>query len=334
MPSEMDAYVIEEFGDPDVFQQTTTEVPDPAPDEIRVEVVASSVNPVDYKIRQGYIPEFAPEFPATLHCDVAGVVDATGEDVEAFDEGDEVYGMPGGAGRQGALADYVVGHAGTFAHAPDSIPLEESASLPVVALTAWEMLADKTTVDIGDDVLVYGATGGVGHIGVQLADWFGATVTATGSSDAKRSLAADLGADATVDYTQTAVETYVDEYTDGAGFDVVFDPIGDAHLNTSFEAVRPYGVVVTTESSEADDVDLAPMHATSLTLGVVLVIYPVLAGEGQDRIGEELDTIATLVDQGSVTPHIAERYAFEDVAEAHRRAEAGDFVGKLLLVNE
>jgi len=334
MPSEMDAYKIEDFGDPDVFERVTTDVPDPDPDEIRVEVVASSVNPVDYKVRRGHIPDFTPSFPATLHCDVAGVVDATGADVEAFEKGDRVYGMPGGVGRQGSLADYVVGHADTFAHAPESIPLEDSAALPVVALTAWEMLADKTTVDIGDDVLVYGATGGVGHIGVQLADWFGATVTATASSEEKRALAVDLGADATVDYTQTDVETYVDEYTGGAGFDVVFDPVGDDHLETAFEAVRPYGAVVTTESSEAQGVDLAPMHATSLELGVVLVIHPVLAGQGQERIGEELDTIATLVDDGVIAPHIADRYAFAEVTEAHRRAETGDFVGKLLLVNE
>ena len=334
MSSEMNAYTIEEFGGPDVFERTTTTVPEPGPDEVRVEVVASSVNPVDYKVRQGYIPDFTPDFPATLHCDVAGVVDAAGENVEAFEAGDEVYGMPGGVGRQGALADYVVGHAGTFAHAPESIPLADSAALPVVALTAWEMLADKATVDVGDDVLVYGATGGVGHVGVQLADWFGATVTATGSSEEKRALARDLGADATVDYTQADVGTYVDEHTAGAGFDVVFDPVGDDHLDTAFEAVRPYGSVVTTESSEATDVDLAPMHATSLELGVVLVIYPVLAGRGQERIGAELETIATLVDKGVLAPHVDERYAFDDVAEAHRRAERGDFVGKLLLVAE
>jgi len=130
MPVEMTAYVIEEYGDPDVFTETTLEVPEPGPDEIRVEVEASSLNPVDYKIRQGALPDFAPELPATLHCDVSGVVDAVGEDVETFAAGDEVYGMPGGAGRQGSLADYVVGHAGTFAHAPESIPLEEAAALP------------------------------------------------------------------------------------------------------------------------------------------------------------------------------------------------------------
>ncbi|OVE85687.1 zinc-binding dehydrogenase [Natronolimnobius baerhuensis] len=334
MASEMRAFQIEEYGDPDVFEASTVEVPDPGPDEIRVEVVASSVNPVDYKIRGGNIPDFAPEFPATLHCDVAGVVDAVGENVDAFESGDEVYGMPGGAGRQGALADYVVGHAGTFAHAPDSIPLADSAALPVVALTAWEMLADKTTVDIGDEVLIYGATGGVGHIGVQLADWFGADVTATASSEAKRDLATELGADVTVDYTDTAVEEYVTEHATGGGFDTVFDPVGDDHLETAFEAVRPFGTVVTTESSAAQDLDLAPMHANSLELGVVLVILPVLLGDRQERIGDELETIATLVDNGALEPHIDDRYAFEEVADAHRRAEEGDFVGKLLLVAE
>lgn len=332
MPSEMTAHVIKEYGDPDVFTQTTIDVPKPDPDEIRVEVVASSLNPVDYKIRRGALSDFTPESPATLHCDVAGVVDKVGANITQFEEGDEVYGMPGGAGRQGSLADYVVGHAGTFAHAPEVLPLEDAAALPVVALTAWEMLTDKTTVDIGDEMLVYGATGGVGHIGVQLADWFGADVTATASSDEKRALAADLGADATVDYTTTDVATYVDEHASDGGFDIVFDPIGDDHLQLAFDAVRPYGTVVTTESSSTQD--LSVMHQRSLELGVVLVILPVLLGERQERIGDELADIATLVDDGVVEPYIDERFSFDEVVDAHRLGEDGDFRGKFLLVNE
>ncbi|MFD1643689.1 zinc-binding dehydrogenase [Halohasta litorea] len=332
MATEMTAFVIESYGDPDVFERTTRKVPEPAADELRVDVAASSLNPVDYKIRQGEIPDFTPEFPATLHCDVSGVVDAVGEDVEQFEPGDEVYGMPGGAGRQGALADYVVGHAGTFARAPESIPLEDAASLPVVALTAWELLTDKATVSIDDDLLVYGASGGVGHIGVQLGRWFGADVTATGSTEEKRDFAEKLGADHTVDYTATDVEAYVEEYADGDGFDVVFDPVGDDHLQTAFEAVRPFGAVVTTESSSIQDI--SALHANSLELGVVLVILPVLLGDRQARIGEELADIASLVDDGVVEPHVDERFAFEDVADAHRLGEAGDFRGKILLVNE
>ncbi|WP_049894100.1 zinc-binding dehydrogenase [Halogranum rubrum] len=332
MSSEMSAYVIEEHGDPDVFTEETVEVPEPAADEIRVSVTATSLNPVDYKIRRGDLPDFTPKFPATLHCDVSGVVDAVGDDVERFEPGDEVYGMPGGAGRQGALADFVVGHAGTFAHAPERLPLEEAAALPVVALTAWEMLTDKGEVNIDDDVLVYGASGGVGHVGVQLARWLGGNVVATGSNERKRSLASALGADATVDYTDTDVEEYVETYTDGTGFDTVFDPVGDDHLQTSFEAVRPFGSVVTTESSSTQDV--SAMHANSLDLGVVLVILPVILGERQERIGEELADIAALVDDGAIEPHIDEQFGFDEVSEAHRVGEEGDFVGKLLLVNE
>jgi len=330
--SQMTAYVIEEYGDPDVFTETTVETPDPGPEEVRVEVAATSLNPVDYKIRGGHIPDFAPPFPATLHCDVAGVVDAVGDDVEAFDVGDEVYGMPGGAGRQGALADYVVGHAGTFAPAPDAISLEDAASLPVVATTALEMLTDKADVGEGDEVLVYGASGGVGHLGVQLAADLDATVTATGSTAEKRDLAAELGADATVDYTTTDVADYTAEYASGDGFDVVFDPVGDDHLQTAFDAVRPFGTVVTTESSSTQD--LSAMHANSLELGLVLVILPVLRGTGQERIGEELREIASLVDDGVVEPVVSEYFTFDEVADAHRRGEAGDFRGKLVLTRK
>ena len=330
----MTAHVIEEYGAPDVFTETEQPVPEPDPGEIRVEVVASSVNPVDYKLRAGYIDPFAPEFPATLGCDVSGVVDAVGEGVERFEPGDEVYGMPGGAGRQGTLADYVVGHAGTFADAPESIPLADAAALPVVALTAWEMLTDKSDVGIDDDVLVYGASGGVGHIGVQVARWLGANVVATGSSEAKRELALDLGADAAVDYTTTEPAEYVAEHADGAGFDTVLDPVGNDHLATAFEAVRPFGSVVTTETSAAEELSLGPLQQNSLQFGVVLVILPVLLGDRQERIGEELEDIATLVDDGAIAPHIDERFAFADVAEAHELAESGEFVGKILLENE
>lgn len=332
--AEMTAHVIEEYGGPEVFGKTEVPVPEPGPDELRIEVVASSVNPVDYKIRRGDIPDFAPEFPARLGCDVSGVVDAVGAEVDRFEPGDEVYGMPGGAGRQGVLADYAVGHAGTFASAPESIPLADAAALPIVALTAWEMLADKTSVDIDDDVLVYGASGGVGHIGVQVATWFGAKTVATGSTVEKRALAAELGADDTVDYTATDVDDYVAKHTDGVGFDTVFDPIGGGHLATAFEAVRPFGSVVTTVARDDPDFSITPIHEQSLSLSCVLVILPIIRGEGQDRIGDELGEIASLVDDGAIEPVIDARFGFDDAAAAHELVESGEFVGKVLLENE
>ncbi|WP_122089387.1 zinc-binding dehydrogenase [Halalkalicoccus subterraneus] len=332
----MQARVIDEFGEPDVFETREIETPEPGEGEVRISVTASSVNPVDYKIRRGDLPSLAPEFPAILHCDVAGTVDAVGDGVEAFEPGDEVYGMPGGvAGSPGALAEYTLADADAITPAPESISLAEAAALPVVALTAWELLIDRAGLDGEDeaDVLVYGGSGGVGHIGVQIASAAGARVVATGSTEEKREIAEELGAEATVDYTEQSVEEYVEAHTDGEGFDVVFDPIGDDHLQTAFDAVHPYGRVLTTESSSTQD--LSAMHLNALSLDVVLVILPILRDAWHDRLGDELHEIAELVDDGALEPLVDERrHGFSEAEEAHRRLEEGDAVGKIVLEND
>ena len=283
---------------------------------------------------RGDLPAFAPEFPAIIHCDVAGVVDAIGDDVEEFEPGDEVYGMAGGvAGHPGALAEYMIADADVIAPAPESLSLTEAATLPVVALTAWEMLVDKANVSSEDTVLVYGGSGGVGHMGVQIASSLGARVVATGATEEKRAIAEELGADATVDYTNESVEEYVERHTDGVGFDVVFDPIGDDHLQTSFEAVRPYGRVVTTESSSTQE--LGAMHENALSLDVVLVLVPLLQGQWHNRLGSELEEIADLVDSGAVEPLLDDqRFGFSEVGEAHSRLEASEHVDKIALEND
>ncbi|NHN57895.1 zinc-binding dehydrogenase [Halorussus rarus] len=336
MTDTMRAVVIEEFGDPDVFEDRELDRPDPDPNEVLVRVAASSVNPVEYKIRRGDLPPFAPDFPAVLGCDASGVVASVGGDVEDFEEGDEVYGMVGGVtGAQGAYAEYVSAHADLLAPVPAALSLEEAAALPVVGLTAWEMLVGEADAGEGDSALVYGGAGGVGHAGVQLADWLGADVYATGSTERKRDLAADLGATATIDYTDTDVEEYVDEYAGGEGFDVVFDPVGDDHLQTAFEAVAPHERVVTTESSSTQD--LSPLHQKALSLGVVLVILPVLRRQRRERVGERLRRLNDAVEDGGLDPVLDDEQfelTAEGVAAAHRYAEDGDHVGKISLVSE
>ncbi|WP_238398111.1 zinc-binding dehydrogenase [Halorussus salinus] len=336
MTERMHAVAIEEFGDPTVFEDREFDRPDPDAEEVLVHVEASSVNPVEYKIRRGDLPPFAPDFPAIVGCDAAGVVESVGDDVTAFEEGDEVYGMVGGVtGAQGAYAEYVPAHADLLAPVPESLSFAEAAALPVVALTAWEMLVDKADAGEDDSTLVYGGAGGVGHVGVQLADWLGADVSATGSTERKRELAADLGASATIDYTATDPDEYVAEHTDGEGFDVVFDPVGDDHLQTAFEAVAPFERVVTTESSSTQD--LSAMHQQALSLGVVLSILPVLRGTGRERVGDRLRRINEVVADGGLEPVLDdEQFALtaEGVADAHRYAEEGDHVGKISLVRE
>lgn len=184
LPSTMTAWVIDDFGGPEIFERRTIDVPESSPHEVLVRVRATSVNPVDYKIRRGDAEPLCPERPATLHGDVAGIVEAVGDDVTAFNEGDAVYGCEGGFKNapHGALADYMPCDARLLAPMPESLSFRKAAALPLVTLTAWEALIEKADVESGDHVLVHGATGGVGHVGIQLARWRGAEVAATASS--------------------------------------------------------------------------------------------------------------------------------------------------------
>jgi NADPH:quinone reductase len=327
----MQAQVITQFGEPDVFQ--TQDIPQPAlrAGHILIRVAASSVNPADYKIRR-FGPPIAPALPAVLHGDVAGVIEAVGEDVQDFKPGDEVYACAGGVkGVGGALAEFLLADAALVAYKPTTLTMPEAAALPLVSITAWEGLFDRAQLRAGQTVLIHGATGGVGHVAIQLAKWAGATVFATVSSGSKAAIARELGADGAINYREQSVTDYVAEHTNGAGFDIVFDTIGGTNLDRSFEAAKLNGTVVSISTSEAHD--LSPMHAKGLSLHVVFMLIPMLYNIGRSHHGEILRQIATLVDNGQLRPLLdQQRFTFEQVAAAHRRAESGQQIGKVVLV--
>jgi len=332
IPETMDAQVIREHGDPDVFEHAELDVPEVDANEVLIEVAATSVNPVDTKIRSGFASDLCPDFPAVLHGDLAGEVVAVGDGVDEFAVGDEVYGCPGGlAGTTGALAEYAAADAATLAHKPDSLSMREAAALPLVAITAWDGLVTRADVSPGESVLVHGGTGGVGHVGVQIASLEGGVVHATASTEEKRSLARDLGADHTFDYRRD-VDDYVAEYTDGEGFDVVFDTVGAGadNLENDFAAASVKGRVVTTVSR--GEADLNPVHSKGLSFDTVFMLLPLIHDDhaGRLRHGEILARVATLVDAGDIVPHLDDTdYVLDEVGEAHRRLESGNHVGKI-----
>lgn len=327
----MKAYVINQFGDSTVFQPVDIAKPEVQPGHVLIRVVATSVNPVDYKIRSGAVADIAPEFPAVLHGDVAGVVEAVGKNVSHFQPGDEVYACAGGVkGLGGALAEYMLADADLVAKKPQSLTMPEAAALPLVSITAWEGLIDRAKVRPGQTVLVYGGTGGVGHIGIQLAKWAGATVYATVSSPEKGTIARQLGADEVINYQEQSVEEYVAQYTDGKGFDVIFDTIGNDHLQTAFTAAALNGTVVSLVSLSQQDLTL--LHAKGLTLHLVFMLIPILHNIGRTYHGEILSKLTHLVDSGIVRPLIdSEPLRFSDITAAHQRAESGQAIGKVVL---
>lgn len=332
--SVMKAQVMEAFGDPDVFHEVTLPWPKVRPGHVLIRVEASSINPLDCKIRSGMAKGYCPPFPAILHGDVAGVIEDVGEHVTGFSKGDRVYACAGGVKPlQGAIADYMLADAELVSRMPKNLTFREAAVLPLVTLTAWEGLFDRANLQPGQKVLVHGGTGGVGHVAVQLARWKGAEVFATCSSEEKIRLARELGAHHGINYKTESVQDYVEKYTNGAGFDLVFDTWGFENIDASFEAAKVRGTVVSIMSFSTHD--LTPMLTKSLTLHVVNMLMPLIHGIGRAHQGQILKEAAKLVEERHLRPLLDKKaFPFQQLAEAHRYFENGQHIGKVALLRE
>lgn len=329
----MKAMVIEEYGGPEVFVEREVATPEPGMGQVRIRVVASSVNPLETKIRSGLV-KTGPELPAILNGDVSGVVDKIGPGVTDFKVGDEVFGCAGGVrGWQGALADFMVADVRLLARRTPkiSLALAECAALPLVFLTAWSALADRGALQPGEHVLIHAGTGGVGHVAIQIAKHLGARVATTVSTEEKAELARKLGADDIIFYRDESVQTYKDRLTEGKGFALVLDTVGGQNLDRSIEATAIGGrlCAINTRSTH----DLTQLHAKSLSLHVIFRSLPLLHGIGMDDQPRLMTALSKMLEQEAVCPLLDEkRYRFTDVTEAHRRLEAGEATGKILLL--
>ncbi len=323
----MKAMVVKQIGSADVFECTEYPVPAAKPGHMVIEVKASSVNPLDVMLRSSENP-WSENRPDILHGDVAGVVHEVGEGISGFKTGDEVYGCAGGvAGQNGALADYMLVDAELMAKKPESLSMGEAAALPLVSITAWEGLHDKLKVTKGDRVLIHGATGGVGHIAIQLARHFGATVTAT-TKPRTLDVAAGLGADYLINVLDTSVQEYVRQFAGGVGYDKVFDTVVGENIKNSFEAVRFNGEIAVTLPVD----DTFPVLMKSLSLHGVLMLIPLFHGINRSAHGRILTEVAQLVDKGVIKPLIdPHSFTIWQVADAHRHLESRQALGKIVL---
>lgn len=323
----MKAMIINSLGSSDVFQLVEREKPQVKTGHMVIAVKATSVNPLDTMLRSAETP-WSANLPEILHGDVAGIVTKISDSVTKFNVGDEVYGCAGGiAGTDGALAEFMLVDADLMALKPKSLSMREAAALPLVSITAWEALVDKLKVQPSDNVLIHGATGGVGHIAVQLAKHLGARVTAT-TLPHNLETASTLGADNLVNAAEQDVQSYVNQYTDGNGFDAIFDTIAGDNIQRSFEAARFNGSVATTLPIN----DVLQVALKSLSFHSVLMLIPLVHGLNRSKHGEILTQITALVDSGKITPLIDESsFSIWEVSQAHQHLESGQAVGKVVL---
>lgn len=305
-------------------------LPVPGKGQVLVKVHAVAVNPLDTKIAAGQGGHARQPLPAVLGMDLAGQVVALGEGANGFAPGDEVFGMAGGiGGAQGALAEYIAVDARLIAPKPRSLSMREAAALPLVFITAWEGLVDRANVRTGQRVLIHGGAGGVGHMAVQLAKARGASVYASGSA-AGLAFIRELGA-TPIDYRAQSVDDYLDLYTGGEGFDIVYDTVGGATLDASFNAVKVYSGHVLSCLGWGQH-SLAPLSFRGASYSGVFTLMPLLTGKGREHHGRILRQAAALADAEQLRINVDQRrYGLHDVNEAFRRVAEGHGQGKTVI---
>lgn len=329
----MKAMVIRNYGGPEVFEIADVKQPEVKPGYVLVKVAASSINPIETKIRSGLVPAITPVFPAILNADFSGEIVALGENVLQWNIGDEVFGCAGGVGQlQGALADYMLVDVNLIAKKPSNIDHAAAALFPLVSITAWEALREKVQVRAGDKVLIQGAAGGVGHIALQLAKQQGAVVYGTVRNQKQANVIKELGADAVIFAETESVEEYVNKYTDGKGFDVVLDPVGGNNLINSFKAVKSNGSVCTTNARVT--LDLGIMHAKALSLHAVFMLIPMIYDIDRKRHSIILHHISKMIENNQLRINKDEKqFSFYQIEEAHQYIESGKSLGKISLIH-
>jgi len=314
----------------------TSEIPKPAlnhPNSVLVKIHAAGVNPIDTKVRASnmYYPD---KLPSILGCDAAGVVESVGASVSRFKPGDEVYYFNNGLGYEpGNYAEYAVVRDDYLALKPKNISMLEAAALPLALITAWEALIDRGDLKEGHTVLIHAGAGGVGHIAVQLAEYFDAFVATTVSSPEKAAYVKSLGAELAINYTEEDFVAQAMEWTDGMGVKLVFDTVGGETFCKSFAATRVYGRVVTLLSTACEVRSINIARLRNLSIGYVQMTAPLYLDLHPARLAQTriLERGAKLVEEGRLKVRISMALPLEEAAQAHRLIEAGHTTGKIVL---
>lgn len=330
----MKAAIIHRYGSNDLVKVGNIDVPTIGPMDLLVHVRAASVNPLDTKIRDGKLKALLKyRFPLVLGNDLAGVVAEVGAQVTRFKKGDAVYARVD-KDRIGTFAEFAAVREGAAALKPVNVTFEEAASLPLVALTAWQALVEIGKLSADQRVLIQAGSGGVGSVAIQLARHLGATVlTTVGRRNA--ALVERLGADVAIDYRNARFEDVAKDC------DVVLDSAGGDTLVSCFECVKAGGVVVSIGSTPS------PAFARSWGLNPIIVLaIAVMARKATAAArrhnaryeylfmradGDQLSAITRLVETGVIKPLVDTVFSLEQVREALAYSESGRATGKVVI---
>jgi len=329
------AVICEQYGGPEVLQ-IADELPVPrvGPNGVLVRVHASTVNPVDWKLRRGLLAAVRPVvFPVIWGCDLSGVVTEVGPAVTLFKPGDEVYGFKDGYVAKtfrGTYAEFAVVPEKALAKKPPRLSHEDAASLPVAALTAWQALLNQGQLKPGQRALIHAGAGGVGVRAIQMAKAVGAFVAAT-AGPKNQQLLRELGADQPIDYTRERIEEIHPR------FDLVLDGVGQSVWPASFRALRFGGRLVTLTTPMPEEPAGKLKFFSSAIAGLAGGALLGAVGGKRFRIihakprGGDLEKINALIEAGKIRTVIEKVFPLEQIAEAHQLSEQGHVRGKLVV---
>ena len=305
----MKAVQINRFGDRSVLELNDIEIPTPTVNEVLIKVKSAAVNPVDWKIRQGYLQSVLNHpLPLTLGWDVSGEVAAVGAQVTQLKVGDAVYSRPE-ISKNGSFAEYMTVTADEVALKPSAFTWQEAAGVPLAALTALQSLYEIANLQAGERVLIHGGSGAVGQFAIQLAKLRGAYVYTTTSAQ-NTGLVQSLGADQAIDY-------HLEDFSKLKDIDVVFDTIGGETQANSWQTLIKGGRLVSISANP--DADTATKYGVS---AYFCFVQP-------NR--EHLDHLSGLANAGKLTVNIDSEFGLHEVAKAHERSETGRAQGKIII---
>lgn len=330
----MQAFIIDRYGKKEPGR--IGEVPEPAlrDDDVLVKVHAASVNPLDAKIKSGEFKLILPyRLPLVLGNDMSGTVVRVGARVRQFKPGDEVYARPDDD-RIGTFAELVAIKASSLARKPTNVGMVEAASLPLVALTAWQALVETAKLKKGQKVLIHAGSGGVGTLAIQLAKYLGAFV-ATTTSAANRSWVQALGADVVIDYRQQDFSTVLRDY------DVVLNSLGNDVLYKSLKILKPGGHLISLSGPPTPAFALARGLAWPLRQVLRLMSHGIRRKVKKQNVeytfvfmradGAQLHEITALVESGAIRPVVDKVFPFQDIRQALAYSESGRAKGKVVV---
>jgi NADPH:quinone reductase-like Zn-dependent oxidoreductase len=311
----MKAIQIKKYGSNDVVEiSETASVPRISSGKILVNINASGVNPVDWKIREGYFQQIMPlQFPSTLGLDFSGVVKQLEEDApSAFKQGDEVYGQASVfSGGSGAFAELALVNKDSIAYKPKTLNYIETAALPLVGVSAWQALVEHIGLSREQKILIHGGAGGIGSIAIQLAKHLGVYVATTVSTNDEQ-FVQELGADQVIDYKTENFEDIVHDY------DAVFDTVGGDTYKRSFKVLKKGSgkLVSTLEQPNSELMNQYGINAVFLFSQVN---------------SQQLTKLAEWVDQNNIKVNIDKTFSIEEAARALEYQKDGHPRGKVVL---